>query len=272
MKKLLFIFILIGNYNAILGQEYHSMLRHNEWDIKWFSWGDNSCFNIKFEELWEETNQLVGFLGQSNYAVLEDFDEQTVTFQDMDFPEIPPRIIYDFTLEEGDNFQIQINNTITENLVVTEVDYIPSPIGNLKRIRLTGNIPFGDMIWIEGIGCTWHPLYPTLWITDPSYQVIKVEKNNQVIYEEGTACFTSVNRIDNTFINVWYHNQQIHLEKKGFVEIKEVKLFNALGQKMTLLDQPNFPISLDQDLNVGLYILTVGLDNGKDITFKFFKD
>jgi len=265
MKKIIFIFILLGGNMALYGQEYVPLLDTNKvWNIyeNWIYFGetrphflercetDTTRFIIKKEWHSEHIEEL-GYL-------FEDTVSQKVYYTNVNGDEV---LLYDFSLSEGDVF---------EYMLVTKVDSIQLLDGTYRK-----RIEFEDgyyYYWIEGIGSYMGGLLWTDWYFKkniPEAWLLCHYENDSLLYmndEFDTCNFSFI--INNTetlnkslipkiYPNPFSQKLSISFENPVFGEKHEI-MIKALDGRVVYKETLNSDISLDLSfLSKGIYLLVL---------------
>ena len=181
------------NFNA---DDYVPMLSGTNWQVFTFDFSITYCSAYTADSSFvfpgmDNAYQLRSIISpyESQYWLFEDVATQRVWFYRENSSMTAPELIYDFSLNVGDFVEVTSGNSGPSiPLMVTEVSYYNSPIGPLKRLVLEDFPCRGQIVWIEGIGCTETIIYPYLAFCDPIPYVDKVWKNNELIYDIGYEC------------------------------------------------------------------------------------
>ncbi|MEN8201828.1 MAG: hypothetical protein ABFS28_04470 [Bacteroidota bacterium] len=144
----------------LCGQEYRSLLENAGWCCEYYT-GTGAIYR---EFYVSESISIVDDLFGTEYLIQEDTEFRRVWYQNNGELEL----IYDFSLIENDTFNITLHDTITGSYTVTNVDTISTLSGNRVRwilylndsISIEEGILDRNLVWIEGIGSTYGPLYP----------------------------------------------------------------------------------------------------------------
>lgn len=143
-------------------QEYHSLLSNSGWCCEKY-FGTGAVYGEYAVSGTELLNDKI-YVNVSNYFLQEDSLSRKVWYLNDNEDEV----IYDFTLDLNDTFQIELYDTIIGSYVVTKIDTIEILAGQRKRwfFNLTDSLVVEQgtldrsLIWIEGIGSTYGPIYP----------------------------------------------------------------------------------------------------------------
>lgn len=252
--KLLFIFVFFavffGSANA---QEYHPLFNNTSWVVSdWVS-----CCRMPYvrqiapsvtEEMgtftYHKFRNPFPFSGIDTVYVREDVVERKVYRH---HPQHGDVLIYDFSLEDGDQITLDMHNIYGEITFNAAVDEITCNVGNRKRIVLSSVEQYNghtfQQTWIEGVGSPAHPLYPaanmynvlssgggTVYTTRCAFQ------NQEHIYGNPDNCvqYLSVSGIEDLPAHVLvYPNpfaQQFTIGTDVYLENATLKIFNLQGQ------------------------------------------
>jgi hypothetical protein len=163
MKNLLPLLILLIP-QLTSGQDYPGLLSNSGWCCEQF-FGTGAIYS----EFYVSGDTMIG---ERLYRVI---NEQYYLYEDPVSKQVwylnrgENELLYDFSLEQNDTFSIQLYDTVIGSFQITQVDYIATLSGNRKRwvMNLIDSAVFQDgriveeLIWIEGIGSTYGPIYPT---------------------------------------------------------------------------------------------------------------
>jgi len=153
----LILFVSILGY----GQEYHPLLSNSGWCCE--TCFGTGCWYTEYPKTGPEfiNNELYYRIG--NFSLQEDSLSKQVWY----LKDGEKKVLYDFTLTMYDTFQIELRDTIISTYNVDKIDTINTLAGNRKRwiLSLKDTLTIGQdtldrsLIWIEGIGSTYGPLY-----------------------------------------------------------------------------------------------------------------
>lgn len=154
---ILSILLISGN---IYGQNYESLLENYGWCCE-----QAAGLGMVYREYYlsGETSIIDGMAGKE-YLIQED----TVTRKVWYHNDGELELLYDFSLVINDTFNVTLHDTVVGSYSVSSIDTITTLLGDRKRwiLYLRDSLSVGDgvldrnLIWIEGIGSTYGPLYP----------------------------------------------------------------------------------------------------------------
>lgn len=155
--KVLILFASILGY----GQEYHPLLSNSGWCCE--TCFGTGCWYTEYPNTEPELINGELYYKIGNVYLQEDSLSQLVWY----LKDGEKNLLYDFTLATNDTFQIELRDTIIGNYNVDKIDTISTLAGNRKRwiLSLKDTLTIGqdtldrNLIWIEGIGSTYGPLY-----------------------------------------------------------------------------------------------------------------
>ncbi len=200
MEKILaFLFCIFSVVSTMRAEEYTPFVEEGKhWHVLGFCFGpyfqeDDFCFGRKRETIGEHA-YLPLYKGDP-YEVIYAYDGEITAPSLGLFREEGKRVylydretereycVYDFTLEEGDIFDIGIGER-TDRRVVTKTDYITVKGKRLRTLTLTSTDPEngGSTQWVEGIGSlgmptdSWNPYAdaPSSWYYTLAYMVFSM--------------------------------------------------------------------------------------------------
>lgn len=226
--------------------------------------GDTLWNDVKFSKFYKEQVQPNPEVKELSYFFREDTIEKKVYVHDFHFNKTA--LLYDFSLNEGDSFNIYIVDNLYLKNKVLKVDTIFTNNKKLKRIEFENSI-----VWIEGVGSVTKTIIPS------EGELICVKDNNSVLYLNGNLnnCdtifpqgpFNSIQEktvpahyIFNVYPNPIETTSVIRAESnnnQSFI----IEIYNSLGilvKKDRFVD--NYPIGLIH-LKRGLYIYQLKIDN-----------
>ncbi len=157
LTTVLILFVSILGYS----QEYHPLLSNSGWCCE--TCFGTGCWYTEYPKTGPEiiNNELYYNVG----GVL--LQEDSLTKQVWYLNDGEKYLLYDFTLALDDTFQIELRDTIIGIYHVNNIDTINTLAGNRKRwvLSLRDTLTIGqdtldkNIIWIEGIGSTYGPVY-----------------------------------------------------------------------------------------------------------------
>jgi len=163
MKKILFPLLILVITQITVGQKYSRLLNNSGWCCELFS-GTGAVYSEYYISGTSTIDDQTYMIINHTYF----FQEDSLTQQVWYLNDGEKELIYDFSLELEDTFRIELYDTIVGSYVVSKIDTIETLSGNRKRMILyltdsltieTGTLD-RDLIWIEGIGSTYGPVYP----------------------------------------------------------------------------------------------------------------
>lgn len=160
--------------STLYSQEYNKLLDSYGWCCEW-NVGTGASYSQYFifgdtlinQDLYTIINPIDW---NHTYFLQENSEQKKVWYLNYNGDR---ELLYDFGLQIKDTFNIHIEDTVIGSYIVTQFDTITTLSGNRKRWSLylldsitteRGTIN-RELIWIEGIGSTYGPIYP---ITVPS--------------------------------------------------------------------------------------------------------
>ena len=279
--KLLFIFVFFafffGPANA---QEYHPLLNNTSWVVSdWVS----CCRQPYVRQIAPSVTEEMGtftyhkfrnpfpFSGVDTVYVREDVMERKVYRH---HPQHGDVLIYDFSLEDGDQITLDMHNIYGEITFNAAVDEIACNVGNRKRIVLSSVEQYNghtfQQTWIEGVGSPAHPLYPaanmynvlssgggTVYTTRCAFQ------DQEHIYGNPDNCvqYLSASGIEEQHPVTVYPNpfrQQFTVSSDMYLENATLKIFNLQGQLVREAKVSGQEILIDRnEIASGMYFVQI---------------
>ena len=160
MKARIIILSILLISVSIYGQSYESLLENYGWCCEQEA-GTGAVYREYY--LSGETSIVDGMYGKE-YLIQEDTVSRKVWYQNDGELEL----LYDFSLLLNDTFNVILHDAVIGSYTVSSIDTITTLLGDRKRwiLYLRDSLSVGDgvldrnLIWIEGIGSTYGPLYP----------------------------------------------------------------------------------------------------------------
>ena len=157
MVTVLILFVSILGY----GQEYHPLLSNSGWCCE--TCFGTGCWYTEYPKTGPELINSELYYKVGNVFLQEDSTSKLVWY----LKDGEKNLLYNFTLATNDTFQIELHDTIIGTYSVDNIDTIKTLAGNRKRwlLSLKDTLTIGQdtldrsLIWIEGIGSTYGPLY-----------------------------------------------------------------------------------------------------------------
>lgn len=199
-------------------------------------------------------------------------------------------LMYDFSLNIGDTVYCGYDIYDTTQFWVVAIDTVNHFGIDRKTLRMNfymGTPPWGIVVgmdWIEGIGSTTHPFYPTVCLTDNCetlYTLLCYDSSGTQLYQNSSfsTCDTTNVGIEETrnklnlsiYPNPFFQSTTIDI---GLVNPEKVKIeiYAIDGKKLyDLKTSPeNMKFQIGDRLTEGIYMLKLLTDN-QEITKKIIK-
>lgn len=148
---------------SIIGysQEYHPLLSNSGWCCE--TCYGTGCTYIEYPKTGPELLDTELYYRIGSFYIQED----TITRQVVYLRDGEKKTLYDFMLITNDTFQIELYDTIHASYIVDQIDTVNTLAGKRKRwnlllkdtLTIGGDTLNRKLIWIEGIGSTYGPLY-----------------------------------------------------------------------------------------------------------------
>lgn len=274
-------------FTVLMGQStnyFPIFTKHTQWNLFLLS---NNKIDMGFQKVTKDT-----IIGGQNFSVFAEnglYPEKSTAYI---FEDVPAkkvyvmenkntRLLYDFTLKKGDNFEFK-----DDKFEVIEVGNVATREGNVTQITLKRlNKPADFLVWIEGVGATISPLYYKHYGNQESDVKVKCFfRKSELIYSLtdencpapmplNTTSLASSFKVD-VFPNPTINDLIIQV-KNSENQALEMELFNISGvsleRKQLFSFQEDIQISWDvQNLENGMYFLQIRTPNGM-ITKKIIK-
>lgn len=212
---------------SINGQGYRSLLGNSGWCCEQYA-GTGAIYR---EYYVSGSTSIIDKMFGKEYQIQEDTLSRKVWYQNDGELEL----IYDFSLLLNDTFNVILHDTIIGSYSVSDIDTITILSGNRMRwflylrdsLSIEDGILDRNLVWIEGIGSTYGPLYP---------KTIPLEHE---VWSTGT-CLEAVYSLDRVQVYQGYCNVigGYWPDECKFIksEIEDIKLeptvvfFNELGE------------------------------------------
>jgi len=196
-----------------------------------------------------------------SYYFREDTINRQVYIYDPNFNK--KALLYDFSLNKGDSFNIYLLDDIYKKKMVINVDTVMTYDKKLKRIIFEDSTT-----WIEGIGCVTHTFIPS------EGELICMKENDSVLYlnekyENCDTIFSDVNSIEskqikNNSLSVFPNP----IEKSSVLEIEDhtdenlkIEIYDGVGLLIKVDSfREKYPIG-SISLRKGIYFCRVISDN-----------
>ncbi len=242
------------------------------------------------------------FINDTLYKIINDtyyFHEDTLTKQVWFLNEEEKEVIYDFSLELNDTFKIELYGTIIGSYLVSDIDTIETLSGDRKRwhLYLTDSLTIEegtltrDLIWIEGIGSTYGPVYPGTIPLENEFggwgtcleAVYSVERDQTYqgycTYIGGywpDECKFISNRIDHAIIDPIsaYFNAVGDLDIKTGGRIDQLCIYDLSGRLVysCLNNLAEQHITIPNQLPIGIYICELFFETNERFSIKVIKN
>jgi len=132
--------------------------------------GDTLIDNYNYQAFYQKQEQPSMLAGRIAYYFREDTITRQVFIFDPTFDK--KALLYDFSLNKGDSFNIYIADDIYKRKTVINVDTVFTIDKKLKRILFNDSTT-----WIEGIGCVTNTIIPS------EGDLICMKQNDSVLYK-----------------------------------------------------------------------------------------
>ena len=144
-------------------QDYPGLLANSGWCCEQF-FGTGAIYS----EYYVSGDTVIN---EQSYVVINDafyLQEDTVSGKVWYLNHGEKELLYDFSLELSDTFRVMLYDTIVGTYVVTKADTLETLAGCRKRwhMQLSDSVTTAEgrlengLIWIEGVGSTYGPIYP----------------------------------------------------------------------------------------------------------------
>lgn len=256
------------------GNEWHAFNvgAHNSignYDI-WFT-EDTVVDGLKYTKLMAEAKTLDNNYHFSGLWFLLREENEKVWKRQLNNPD--EILLYDFTASVGDTLTI---GDFGQRLIIDSIGTVQ--IGNADRkkfwLRLQSNNPGGYQFtetWVEGIGSD----YGLLWsgylsIPDGWHCLLCFHQNGELVWENpeyGTCTYDAIEENKDSEISIYPNPVGDRVIIEG-IEVAEVEVYNALGQRVRTVRSTN-EINVS-GLQEGVYLLFItdakGISQTKRIT------
>ena len=156
LQTLAILLVTIG----LNGQDYYSLLANSGWSCEQ-SAGTGATYREYFVT---ESGSIIDKMFDVEYLIEEDAEARKVWYQNKGQREL----LYDFSLIVNDTFNVVLYDSVMGFYLVSDIDTIATLAGNRLRwflylrdsLTIEGGILDRELVWIEGIGSTYGPLYP----------------------------------------------------------------------------------------------------------------
>lgn len=250
------------------GNEWHTFETAIHWINNYVNWcsGDTLIGDVRYMKIMGTLND-----GNPNlFTVLREEDGK-VWKRHLNTSE--ETLLYDFTASVGDTLTI---GDFGQRLIVDSIGTVQ--IGNADRkkfwLRLQSNNPGGYQFtetWVEGIGSD----YGLLWsgylsIPDGWHCLLCFHQNGELVWENpeyGTCTYDAIEENKDSEISIYPNPVGDRVIIEG-IEVAEVDVYNALGQRVRTVQSTN-EINVS-GLQEGVYLLFItdakGISQTKRIT------
>lgn len=179
------------------------------------------------------------------------------------------KIIYDFGLDIGDSVYCAFYATDSILFWVDTIEVIDYLGVNRKKFSLESSSKV--MTWIEGVGCTLHPFYPSVCLIGncESWQkLVCMDSSSTRVYHDSFYPNCGLAAIDENTIEFQkdfvFPNPSFgvfNFKTNPNIQINSIKLFDLMGKEITEVKFNQEQIDLS-NLAKGTYLLHVELDSG----------
>jgi len=188
------------------------------------------------------------------------------------------RVLYNFSLEQGDTFEYPISYSETETLYVLQSDSVL--INNEQKKRLI-IVPENNINWvidtiIENVGSLHGLLYPLCYMCDGAFhELLCYTENGELVYQNPnrTKCYydklTLVQTIEIRNCSVFPNavDDVLYISCLNN-EILRIEIFDNLGRQIYKSYKNTIDVS---SFSKGLYLLKIYDTNGQVSVFKIIK-
>ena len=242
--------------------------------------------------------QLVGYYREEGERVLirrKDIYWNGTEWLDTVDCSVPEGLMFDFSMEDGDTVDCQINYPNSETKFWKTGETMEVSEGISRRVLNMNFLPypnyseiFYSMKWIEGIGSDIFPFYSFACIGDhceQEQQLTSVWQNGILVYRDTVLTFSfpctdwideTIDEVprENTFVlypNPATDKVQVACDNPN-LDFKIEKIYNVLGRVLpyNYVDNENRVITLNE-LPAGIYYVTISL-NGQIFIKKVIRE
>ena len=159
-----------GTMQSIYCNDYVSFDTSTDWKVNVGSFGGSSTFWYNYLRDTTINNAVYRMIGRdgefSGNGLLLREDKQERIVYSYHSQSNSDKILYDFSLEVGDEYNVEFFN---DPFIVTDITLVPSNIGPLKKWNFTSQIGGHSMSYTEAIGGNYLPFPAEVLISDPVY-------------------------------------------------------------------------------------------------------
>jgi len=283
MKKIIIVLLLIAiskiqaqNYfgfpdsNAVWNTYYADMFyayNINPYFVK----GDTTFNGQTYKKVYQSADTFVNPFNCNLSLLVRDTNQQWLFFNFFNQSE---DVLYDFGLEVGDTFEINLDGN-PSIYVVSQIDSILLAGQYRKRMYMSNFDQFNPIEWIEGIGSSKGLIVPYHTLTCGGYNLICFHENDVLIYSgSDSSCWFSeyVNNVGTEKFESGkglkiYPNpakDKIKIEFNDICENCRVQIFDILGryQSSEIKFSSNIIEIARSELLSGMYFLRIESANG----------
>lgn len=250
------------------GNEWHTF-ETGVWQINnYVNWcsGDTLIGNVRYMKIMGTVNDSYPIF----YTLLREEDGKVWKRYSIAHPET---LLYDFTASVGDTLRI---GDFAEEMVLDSISMVQ--IGDVDRRKFWFGLEYDGLgnprakeTWVEGIGSD----YGLLWtgyfnVFDGWHCLLCFHQNGELVWENpeyGTCTYDAIEENKDSEISIYPNPVRDRVVIEG-IEVAEVDVYNALGQKVKMVQSTN-EINVS-GLQEGVYLLFItdakGISQTKRIT------
>ena len=243
------------------GNEWHTF-ETGVWQINnYVNWcsGDTLIGNVRYMKIMGTVNDSYPIF----YTLLREEDGKVWKRYSIAHPET---LLYDFTASVGDTLRI---GDFAEEMVLDSISMVQ--IGGVDRRKFWFGLEYDGLgnprakeTWVEGIGSD----YGLLWtgyfnVFDGWHCLLCFHQNGELVWENpeyGTCTYDAIEENKDSEISIYPNPVRDRVVIEG-IEVAEVDVYNALGQKVKMVQSTN-EINVS-GLQEGVYLLRITDAEGK---------
>jgi len=257
-----------GSMQSIYCNDYIPFQETTDWKVHVsdLSGGSNFWYNYLKDTLIDgQVYRKIGINGASHFSELflrEEFQERKVYSYNKWNNSV--KLHYDFSLELGDSYTDPVNG---HSFTVTDITFVPSNIGPLKKWKLNGGFPGMDMYYTEAIGGNNLAFPADILISDPVYGTSTVYSNCQIIIGDEAKAFNRFrSQLDTTYISICEGEEYMGLTESIIINDTLTKEGGCLSMESLSLNVIP-PTSIEMDTSICEGEEYLGLEVSGSYTF-----
>ena len=174
-----------GSTQSALCNDYVSFDTATDWKVEVGFFGGSSTFwynYLRDTTINNRVYRIIGVDGEtSGSGLLLREDKQKRVVYSYHTQSNSDKVLYDFSLEVGDEYNVEFFN---DPFIVTDITLVPSNIGPLKKWNFTSQIGGHSMSYTEAIGGNYLPFPANVLISDPVYYTSAIFSNCTAIISD----------------------------------------------------------------------------------------